>query len=241
MLNILANERLKLRRNILFPVCTFLALALPLFMILIDIADKTDVLSKIPAAEWVSRLVIPIQVIVYPVLSGFVLTFLIQKEYTEKTIINTVTAPTNRAKFLFGKYIVWVLWFVLITLGFLLITYFGFYQLYGKAVFDKSFNDITEFILKTGLLNLLSMSPMLIVCVLQRRSFYPSLLFSCVVSGIGFSGLYWPLTVRNIIPWSAVTSITILDSNEALPYVSIITVHLLGLLISMYCFKKQDL
>lgn len=241
MLNILANERLKLKRNVLFPVCTLLALSLPLFMILIDFNDKEQIIAKMAAGDWVSRLVIPIQVIVYPILSGFVLTFLIQKEYSEKTMINTLTAPTNRINFLFGKYIVWVSWFVIITFGFLAITYFGLYSLYGKTVFEKALGDVTSTILKTGLLNLLSMSPMLIVCVLQRSAFYPSLLFGCIVSGIGFSGLYWPETIRNIIPWSAVTSITILNSQAALPYAAILIGHLLGLLISMYCFKKQDL
>lgn len=50
----------------------------------------------------------------------------------------------------------------------------------------------------------------------------PSLFFSCLVSGVEFAGLYWPEKIRNFIPWSAVTSIGILDEQELLPYVSII-------------------
>ncbi len=241
MLNILANERLKLKRNKLFPACTFLALALPALMILVDYMDKELIITKMNGIVWLSRLVLPLQVIVYPVLSGFVLTFLIQKEYAEKTMINTLTAPTNRINFLLGKYIIWVSWFIIITLGFLVITYAGFYSLYGKALFQESIGSITESILKTGMLNLLSMSPLLIVCVLQRSVFYPSILFSCLVSGVGFSGLYWPEIIRNLIPWSAVTSITILDAQTLLPYASIFIGHFLGLILSMYSFKKQDL
>ena len=75
MLNILANERLKLKRNKLLPVCTLIAL------------------------------MIPIQIIVYAVLSGFVITCFVQKEYVEGTMINTLTVPINRTKFLLGKYI----------------------------------------------------------------------------------------------------------------------------------------
>lgn len=241
LLNILANEQLKLKRNKLFPVCTFLALALPAFMILVDFKDKNSIIMKMTGSDWLLRLIIPIQVIVYPVLSGFVLTFLIQKEYAEKTVINTLTAPTSRTKFLLGKYIIWVSWVVIITLGFLAITYAGFCFIFGKSLFQESIRSIAEPILKTGILNLLSMSPLLIVCILQRSVFYPSLLFSCVVSGVGFTGLYWPEIIRNLVPWSAVTSITVLDSQALLPYVSIFIGHLIGLFFSLYCFKKQDL
>lgn len=77
MHNIVANECLKLRRNKLLPVCSLIALILPLFMIAIDLVEKDSLVMT--GTEWVYRLVVPIQVIVYPVLNGFVITFLIQK------------------------------------------------------------------------------------------------------------------------------------------------------------------
>ncbi|VYU68264.1 ABC-2 family transporter protein [Clostridium tertium] len=241
MLNILANERLKLKRNKLLLVCTLIALIIPTLMILVDIKDKNSITAVMSGIEWLQRLVLPIQVIVYPVLSGFIITFLIQKEYTERTIINTLTAPTNRIKFLLCKYIIWTLWFLVITSGFLLITYAGYISLFGLKEFQSSINVITELCLKTGLLNLLSMSPLLIVCILQRNIFYPSLLFSCFVSGIGFAGLYWPENIRNLIPWSAVTSISLLDTQKLLPYISILICYFLGIIISSIYFKKQNL
>lgn len=87
MHNILANERLKLRRNKLLPVCTLIAILIPVFMVAVDLVEK-----------------------------------------------------------------------------------------YSLAM--------------TGILNLLAMSPLLIVCILQRNIFYPSLLCSCLISGLGFVGLY---------------------------------------------------
>lgn len=241
LLNILANENLKLKRNKLFPVCTLLALLLPTLMIIVDITDKGSIISKITLSSYIIRLVIPIQVIVFPVLSGFILTFLFQKEYGEKTLINTLTAPTNRTKFIVGKYLIWTVWVFLITVGFLLISYVACYSLYGNQEFREAFKNITELIIKIGLLNWLSMSPLLIICILQRITFYPSLLFSCIISGISFTGLYFPERIRDIIPWSAVTSITLLNSQSILPYISIIITHLLGLFLGIYLFKKQDL
>lgn len=104
MLNILANERLKLIRNILLPVCTLIALILPVFMVVVDFMEKDAITTTMLGIGWLRRSIIPIQIIAYPVLSGFVITFLIQKEYAERTMINTLTAPTNRAKFTWEIY-----------------------------------------------------------------------------------------------------------------------------------------
>ncbi len=240
MLNILANERLKLRRNKLLPVCTLIAIAIPVFMVVVDLMEKHSIVTTMTGIEWLRRLIIPIQIIVYPVLSGFVITFLIQKEYVERTMINTLTAPTNRAKFLLGKYIIWTLWYVIVTFAFLLIAYMGYFTIFGFEEFQSAINEITNVCLKTGVLNLLSMSPLLVVCVLQRNIFYPSLLFSCLVSGVGFVGLYWSENIRNIIPWSAVTSIGLLDTQEIVPYCSIVLCYVVGIFISIYCFKNQN-
>ncbi|CAD0146664.1 ABC transporter multidrug-family permease [Streptococcus thermophilus] len=241
MLNILANERLKLKRNKLLPVCSLLAILIPVFMIIVDLREKDAIAVSMIGIDWLRRLIIPIQIIVYPVLSGFVVTFLVQKEYVEHTMINTLTAPTNRVKFLLGKYLIWTVWFIGITLAFIIVTSLGYSALFGFSEFKSSASEIIELCLKTGILNLLSMSPMLIVCVLQRSTFYPSLLFSCVISGIGMVGLYWPESLRNVIPWSAVTSITLLDTQSTLPYVMIILCYIIGLLASSYCFRKQNL
>ena len=241
MLNILANEHLKLRRNKLLAVCTFIALTLPILMITVDLLDRESIVTQLSVNAWVFRMLIPIQVLIYPILSGFVCTFLIQREYAEKTMINTMTAPTSREKFLFGKYLIWSGWVIVITFGFLGITLMGVYLLYNEKLFQESIWQITEIVLKMGLLSLLSMTPILIVSVMQKSVFYPSLLFSCFVSGIGFSGLYWPETVRNMIPWSAVTSLSILNTQSLVPYISILISTVIGLLLCMHSFKTQDL
>ena len=129
-------------------MCTLIAIMLPIAMIIADVSAKNATASTFTIIEWVNRLVLPIQVIVYPVLSGFVITFLIQKEYVERTMINTLTAPTNRIKLVLGKYIIWSLWVVVLTLLILLITYGGVYLLFGKTQFLENFYEITELSLK---------------------------------------------------------------------------------------------
>lgn len=241
LLNILANEKMKLKRNKLVIACTLIGVLLPLVMIWSDIPNKNFVVEKFTIIEWVRRLILPIQLIVYPVLSGFVITFLIQKEYMERTIINTLTAPANRNKFLFGKFIVWVIWFIFITVLFLLITYGGISLLYGNYQLKEFFPEITEICLKAGFLNLLSMTPILAICIFQKNASYPSLLFSCMIAGVDLAGLYWSENIRRLIPWSAVSSISILNDSSSISYLSILCCSLLGLLISLYSFNHQDL
>ncbi|AJA47138.1 ABC transporter multidrug-family permease [Clostridium pasteurianum DSM 525 = ATCC 6013] len=241
MLNILANEKMKLKRNKLVITCTLIGILLPLVMIWSDIRNSNSLLEEFTIMQWLSRLILPIQLIVYPVLSGFVITFLIQKEYMERTIINTLTAPANRNKFLLGKFIVWVIWFVFITVLFLLITYGGISLLYGNSQLQVFLPEITKTCLKAGVLNLLSMTPILAICIFQRNAFYPSLLFSCIVAGIDLAGLYWSENIRRLIPWSAVSSISILNDSSSIAYLSIFCCSLLGLVISLYSFNHQDL
>ncbi|MDF2505388.1 ABC transporter permease [Clostridium sp.] len=241
MLNILANEKIKLKRNKLMIACTLIGVFLPLVMIGSDISSSDFIIEKFTVIEWVNRLILPIQLIIYPVLSGFVITFLIQKEYMERTMINTLTAPTNRNKFLIGKFIIWATWFVFLTVLFLLIAYGGVSLLYGNSQLQKFLPEIIKTCLKAGILNLLSMTPILVICIFQKNVFYPSLLFSCIVAGIDFVGLYWSESIRRLVPWSAVTSVSLLNDSSSTAYLSILCCFLLGIGISLYSFNHQDL
>lgn len=241
MRNIMANEYLKLKRNRLFLVCTITAILIPCLAVIIDLMDKEDIISLTTSSQWMSNLIIPVQIMVYPILSGLVVTFLFQKEYTERTLINTLTAATSRTGFILSKYIIWSIWSLLITSCFLAIISVGAALLFGIREFQAAFPQIAQLILKTGTLHLLSTSPILFICIQQKTTFYPSILFNCIAAGISFAGLYWPESIRNIVPWSAVTSITILNDSKATPFISIAICYIIGLLLSIYTFKKQDL
>lgn len=243
MLNILATECMKLRRNRLILVCTLLALFLPILMLALEIHENSGTTPEYTIISWVFRLSLLFQVIVYPVLSGFILTFLLQKEYGDHTMINTLTAPVSRIKFLSGKIIIWAVWHVAVTIIYLVIMCAGVRILYGSDLLSEYLNDIASLILKIGLFNLGTLTPVIWVAILQRKTFYPSLLFIIATAGIGFAGLYWPKLLGSSIPWSAVAlaSVPGMDVQSSLAYISIGACTVLGLVFAMIAFKRQEI
>lgn len=54
---------------------------------------------------------------VLSIMSGFIITFLMQREYEDRTINNVLTAPTSRWRFLFGKLVIWFIWYLGTLIG----------------------------------------------------------------------------------------------------------------------------
>lgn len=240
MNNLLAAERLKLRHNRLIISCSSLAIILPVMVIATDIFQGA--LPKYSIMGWVFRLASLCQYFAYPVLSGFVLTFLIQREYTDHTIINMLTAPVSRTRLLIGKLIIWATWHITMTIGYLAIVCLGAGILYGSATLYGSFYEIASFIIKFGLLHLVTLTPIAWVAVLQRKNFYPSLLCTIIFTGIGFAGLYFPKFLGSLVPWSSVPLITV-PGMQVVPVLAIASICIcafFGLFMAEYSFKHQD-
>lgn len=240
MNNVLAAERMKLRHNKLILTCSLLSIILPVAVIAVDIFQ--GIAPKYTIMGWVFRLASLCQYFAYPVLSGFVLTFLVQEEYTDQTIKSILTAPVSRAKFLSGKIIVWAAWHITMTLCYLAIVSIGTGILYGSESLFRFFPEIAGFIIKFGILYLLTLTPIVWVAVLQRKNFYPSLLCIIIFTGIGFAGLYFPKVLGSLIPWSSVPLITVpgMQVVPVLATASILICALLGLFMAMASFYHQD-
>lgn len=240
MNNLLAAEQMKLRHNKLILACSLLAIILPVMIISIDIFHGAT--PKYTVTGWIYRLASLCQYFAYPVLSGFVLTFLIQREYIDHTIINMLTAPVSRTRLLIGKLIIWATWHIAMTICYLAIVCSGVDILYGSATLYGSFYEITGFIIKFGLFHLATLTPIAWVAVLQRKNFYPSLLCTIIFTGIGFAGLYLPKLLGSLLPWSAVPLITV-PGMQVIPELGITSISictLFGLFMTIYSFKHQD-
>lgn len=92
---------------------------------------KDTILTTPPAqiSNWIQSVNV-ITSLFLSIASGFVITFLIQGEYEDKTIINVLSAPTSRSVFLFSKFLVWLLWYL---------------QLLGISMFSLAFTGIELF------------------------------------------------------------------------------------------------
>lgn len=242
MLNILATERMKLRRDKLMLVCSLIAVLLPIFMVWYEFYSTGGAIPDKSVISWVSGYSLMYQLIVYPVLSGLILTFLLHREYGDQTLINTLTAPVGRTKFLLGKIIVWAVWHIAITAIFLAIMCVSAGVFYGNTYLSNNVTEIATLVMKSGLLNLGTLTPVIWVAVLQRKKFYPSLVCTLVFAGIGFMGLYGPKILGNIVPWIAVVFINVgIKFVPGLAYTSIALCSILGLFMAMRSFRRQDL
>jgi len=242
LLNVLIAERMKLKRNRLFLVCSIICVLLPLVMIVEDIyqyrGSQPDDLIR-----WLFSLLLLCQIMIYPILSGLIISFIVQKEYSDQTIINTLTAPVRRFHFLFGKLIMWFIWYLTQTICFLLISCLGVYLLFGHAQLSEHLALISKMVLESGILSFLTLVPAIWIAVLQRKLFYPSILFCCVASGVGFAGLYWPYSISKIVPWSAVAILNLPNgpSLGSIPYISIFACATIGLHLAVRSFRVQEL
>ena len=237
MLNILAAERIKLKRNKLLLICSVIAIFLPI------IAFPSNENESISAITWIFRLQMAFQLAVYPVLSGFIITFLIQKEYGDQTIINALTAPVERLKYLLGKLIVWFTWYITITFCFLLIVCVRFFALFGESIFFDSFTGISVMILRTGILCFGTLLPVVWIAIMQKKTFYPSLLAAIIITASGLAGLLVHGLSGSIIPWCAVTLLSMPNGDviKSVAYVSIALCAAAGFGLAVYSFKKQEL
>ncbi len=242
MLDILATERMKLRRNRLILVCTILATFLPIFMIWYSGYVTGGAMPDNDLISWVAGYSRMYQLIVYPVLSGLILTFLLQREYGDQTLINSLTAPVSRTKLLLGKIIVWAAWHTAITAIFLVIMCAAAGIFYGSTYLFDNLIEIVKLVIKLGLLNLGTLTPVIWVAVLQRKTFYPSLVCTMVFIGIGFMGLYGPKILGSILPWVAVMFMSVgMEIIPGLAYTCIALCFVFGIFMSIYSFRRQDL
>lgn len=240
MLNILTTEVMKLKRNKLILTCNLIGGFVSILFILANIFRDDHNVNVLTWVSGISRFCL---LLVFSVLSALVITFIFQREYTDNTIINTLTAPVERLKFLLGKLTIWSIWHMLFTLLFLLFVFIAAYIKFGSSITFENSTQIILIILKAGILNILTLIPIAWISILQRKLFYPSLIFSFIIIFIGFIGSSMPTIINNIIPWCAVYQLSFAGSEILgyLPYMSITLCSILGLSFAIYSIRRQEL
>ena len=237
MLNILIAERMKLKRNKLLLMCTLFAVVLPTFALPPYEGEAVNVI------DWVFRLQMFFQLAIYPVLSGFIVTFLLQKEYADQTVINTLTAPVGRMKYLLGKLCVWLMWYLTVTVCFFGIICLRVNVYFGAEALSTHLPDIAVNIFRTGMLYYATMTPVAWIAVLQKKIFYPSLLATLAITAIGAAAWLARGVMGSVIPWLAVVMLLIPNSGviAGAAYASIALCCAGGLALAAYAFKRQEL
>lgn len=239
MLKAVSTEIMKMRKNKIFLVCSLIAAFSAVMMVVKD-------WLMVPAPENYSMWIMgnyTVTALILPIMSGFVLTFLFQREYEDKTIINVLTAPTSRRVFLFSKLLAWFLWYAMVLFIIIIIYSVGGFLIYPGAFGLDGVKMLAGVLTKSRLLGFAASFPLLWAAVVQRRMFYPSVMAALVFTGIELAALNMPIQAASAIPWSAVSMLSVIDAPP--PYavigiVSICIVSCAGIIMAYVSFRKQD-
>ncbi|MHC5218614.1 ABC transporter permease [Enterococcus sp. LJL128] len=241
--NVLAAELRKVKKNRMIGIGFLIVCAVPVLFILKSLLIDETLFSY---QEWMQGISMFLYMI-FPVISGLVITQLIQKEYEEKTVINNLTAPVKRSYFIAAKLIVWAIWYLLTLASTVLITIIGSFLFYDSSIVSQGISLVWTGLVKTGAFSFAAFMPVLWIAVKQRTLFYPAILFTLLFTGLQVAGSQISLEMLplgSVVPWSAVSILQLIDDGSIYWYVclaSIVISGLLGCLLAIWTFKRQDL
>lgn len=242
MLNILKSEFLKLKKDTMFFTGTIISILIPVFIIL---KDKFFATPPAQIMDWVMSCCL-IDFLILSVLSGFMITNLVQKEYQSGTLVNILSTAVSRASFVFAKLTVWFLWYIVLLACIESITILGGILLYPSQ-FNAAFAKlILVMFTKFGLLAFLTFIPLLWITILQKKLFYPAVLTAIGLTGLLLGGFNLSAEIilpASIVPWTAVTLVAVYQVERPYMIIGIISIALtgmLGLLLALRSIYRQD-
>lgn len=241
--NIIEAEFIKLKHNKLIPITCIIAFMLPMLITLKDLFLNAGI-RKLGLEYWVMSMQTIILFLILPVLSGFIITVLVQREYGERTLINNLTAPVSRTKFICSKLIVWAVWHMVLTIIILLVTCFGGFILFYNGMNILQALHTSTLFLKSGLLIFITLIPLMAIAILQRKLFYPSLILCLFFTVIGVSGSNMEGIFPFILPWSAANILSMMKVQGlylTTGRISIIFCAIISIFLSIYIFKEQNI
>jgi ABC-type transport system involved in multi-copper enzyme maturation permease subunit len=244
LLNTVIAELTKAGKSKIFILGTIIVLAMPILIIIKDYFVETHVAQYVHYTDWLMT-GLSLNGVVLPVISGFIITVFIQREYQENTIINILTSPVSRMSFVISKYIVWLLWYC-VTLFMVMVLYtLGYFLIYSEAFDTEGVTSLLRQFSKYGMGSFVASSPLLWLTIKQKKAFYPSIfaaLFFTTIQIAAFNASTEMLPLISIVPWSAVIPFTFGAPKPfiAISVIAIVCVGALGLLLSCYTFNKQD-
>lgn len=233
-------EFIKLSKNKIYLISAIIVLV---SAIIIVVKDLLNVSVPLDFRDWLKSCYM-VTGLILPIMSGFVISFSIQQEYEERTIINVLTAPTSRIIFLFSKVIVWFIWYIIVLFGTEIIYSIGGFLIYPSTFGTRGVSILIYELTKFRLLGYLAAMPLLWIAILQKKMFYPTVMATLFITGIELAAINMPMNIATCIPWSAVTIVAISStsfSNIVIGVASIFIAGIIGIVLSCITFIKQDL
>ena len=238
MLTFIEMEFLKLKRSNIFMLSLFGAILPPLLMFIavfaFDEGHTFDLLFK--------NVNMYMSALFAVMLFAIMISYLFGREYNEHTLKTMLTIPVSRGKFLLSKYVMFLVWIVILTVVTSLSTLaFGFIaglDGFSLRLFIESFAQL----LLANVLLFMTFSPFVFISLLITN------MVPAMVGGAGLAlvnMLIYGQTWAPYVPWVcpyliASGEIAQYSTSIAVSYGVILTTFAIGLAISYIYFTRTD-
>ena len=238
MLTFIKMEFLKLKRSKIFLLSLIGAILPPLLMFIAVTSFDEGQSFEMLFANVNMYMSAMFAVLIFAI----IISYLFGREYNEHTLKTMLTIPVSRGKFLLSKYLMFLVWIVILTIVTSLSTLiFGFAaNLEGFSI--KIVVDSFAELLYANVLLFLTFSPFVFVSLLITN------MVPAMIGGAGLAlvnlmvyGQNWAPFVPWVCPYLIASGeISQYTANISLSYVIILATFAIGLVISYVYFTKTD-
>ena len=238
MLTFIEMEFLKLKRSKIFLLSLLMAALPSVLMFIATFAfDETQSFSML-----FSTVNMYMSALFAILLFSIIIAYLFGREYNEHTLKTMLTVPISRGKFLASKYIMFLIWILILTVVTSVTTLaFGFLAGLKGFTVQLFINSLAE-LLFSNLLLFLTFSPFVFLS-LFITNMVPAMVggASLTLVNLLVEGQTW----APYVPWTCpylISSGEIADYSVGLmtPYIMIMATFLVGIVISYVYFTKKD-
>ena len=238
MLTFIEMEFLKLKRSKIFLLSLLMAALPSVLMFIATFAfDETQSFTML-----FSTVNMYMSALFAILLFSIIIAYLFGREYNEHTLKTMLTVPISRGKFLASKYIMFLIWILILTVVTSVTTLaFGFIAGLTGFTIQLFINSLAE-LLFSNLLLFLTFSPFVFLS-LFITNMVPAMVggASLTLVNLLVEGQTW----APYVPWTCpylISSGEIADYSVGLmtPYIMIMATFLVGIVISYVYFTKKD-
>ena len=238
MLTFIEMEFLKLKRSKIFLLSILMAALPSILMFIATFAfDETQSFDAL-----FSTVNMYMSALFAILLFSIIISYLFGREYNEHTLKTMLTIPISRGKFLISKYLMFLIWILILTVVTSISTLaFGFVAGLSGFTFGLFINSFVE-LLFANLLLFLTFSPFVFIS-LFITNMVPAMVGGATLTLVNLlvNGQSW----APYVPWACpylISSGEIADYGVSLmiPYCVILVTFLIGIAISYIYFTKKD-
>ena len=244
MSNAIIVEWKKIRNKSYFKFSLLSICIIISFFVLKDVLINKRI-RELGVENWLTSINTIIMFLVIPVISGILYTFMVNSEYSEKTIINYITALVNRKVFLVSKTTIWLACHLLMGLIVCIIAYFGSLILFPTSEIFIRFYEFGMFFIRSSILSFISLTLLVPISILQKESYIPSIIATIVIAAVGISAVQLNGIIPFAFPWTAAfilsQSIQVPSDLITMGYIAVILSFFIFYSLGLRLVNKQDL